>query len=153
MPGAEKSTTVFMEPLIRVRHSNWRRNAFSRYSVNISQTICVVSFASSAAYTPCCVFYEEKTDIHARLLHDYFLISFFNYRFYEFKFSLRFFTVIINPVPERIDSINSHTIGVLSPVLVTSSFLSVPLDGLSSEVFALMVNVVLAEPFNQIPIC
>ena len=115
-----------------------------------------------------CVFFEEKTDIHARLLHGYFLVLFFNYRFYEFKFSLRFFTVIINPVPERIDSINSHTIGVLSPVLgaVTSgtsgvwlSFLSVPLDGLSSEesllllsfwlllllseVFALMVNVVL----------
>ena len=114
---------------------------------------CVFSFASSAAYTPCCVFFEEKTDMYARLLHGYFLVSFFNYRFYEFKFSLRFFTVIINPVPERIDSINSHTIGVLSPVLVTSSFLSVPLDGLSSEVFALMVNVVLAEPFNQIPIC
>ena len=91
--------------------------------------------------------------LHQDILHGYFLVSFFNYRFYEFKFSLRFFTVIINPVPERIDSINSHTIGVLSPVLGTSSFLSVPLDGLSSEVFALMVNVVLAEPFNQIPIC
>ena len=107
-----------------------------------------------------CVFFEEKTDIHARLLHGYFLVLFFNYRFYEFKFSLRFFTVIINPVPERIDSINSHTIGVLSPVLgAVTSFLSVPLDGLSSEesllllsfwlllllseVFALMVNVVL----------
>ena len=86
MPGAEKSTTVFMEPLIRFRHGNWRRNAFSRCSVNISQTICVFSFASSAAYTPCCVFFEEKTDIHARLLHGYFLVSFFNYRFYEFKF-------------------------------------------------------------------
>ena len=128
-------------------------------------SVCVFSFASSAAYTPCCVFFEEKTDIHARLLHGYFLVSFFNYRFYEFKFSLRFFTVIINPVPERIDSINSHTIGVLSPVLGTSSFLSVPLDGLSSEesllllsfwllllsseLFALMVNVVLAEPSVQ----
>ena len=122
MPGAEKSTTVFMEPLIRFRHSNWRRNAFSRCSVNISQTIYVFSFASSAAYTPCYVFYEEKTDIHARLLHGYFLVSFFNYRFYEFKFSLRIFTVIINPVPERIDSINSHTIGVLSPVLGILSF-------------------------------
>ena len=98
----------------------------------------VFSFASSAAYTPCCVFFEEKTDIHARLLHGYFLVSFFNYRFYEFKFSLRFFTVIINPVPERIDSINSHTIGVLSPVL-----------GILSEVFALMVKVVLAEPSVQ----
>ena len=99
------------------------------------------------------------------------LVSFlvFNYFSDILRFFLRFFTVIINPVPERIDSINSHTIGVLSPVLGTSSFLSVPLDGLSSEesllllsfwllllsseVFALMVNVVLAEPFNQIPIC
>ena len=129
-------------------------------------SVCVFSFASSAAYTPCCVFFEEKTDIHARLLHGYFLVSFFNYRFYEFKFSLRFFTVIINPVPERINSINSHTLGVLSPVLgAVTSFLSVPLDGLSSEesllllsfwllsllseVFALMVNVVLAEPSVQ----
>ena len=46
--------------------------------------------------------FEEKTDIHARLLHGYFFVSFFNDRFYEFKFSLRFFTVIINPVPERL---------------------------------------------------
>lgn len=129
-------------------------------------SVCVFSFASSAAYTPCCVFFEEKTDIHARLLHGYFFVSFFNDRFYEFKFSLRFFTVIINPVPERIDSINSHTLGVLSPVLgAVTSFLSVPLDGLSSEelllllsfwlllllseIFALVVNVVLAEPSVQ----
>ena len=128
-----------------------------------------------------CVFFEEKTDIHARLLHGYFLVSFFNYRFCEFKFSLRFFTVIINPVPERMDSINSHTLGVLSPVSGATSFLSVPLDGLSSEelllllafwlllllpeelllllafwlllllsaVFALVVNVVFAEPSVQ----
>ena len=47
---------------------------------------CVFSFASSAAYTPCCVFFEEKTDIHARLLHGYFLVSFLNYRFYEFNY-------------------------------------------------------------------
>lgn len=49
-------------------------------------SVCVFSFASSAAYTPCCVFFEEKTDIHARLLHGYFLVSFLNYRFYEFNY-------------------------------------------------------------------
>ena len=103
-------------------------------------SVCVFSFASSAAYTPCYVFFEEKTDIHARLLHGYFLVSFFNYRFYEFKFSLRFFTVIINPVPERIDSINSHTLGVLSPVSGATSFLSVPLDDLSSEESLLLLS-------------
>ena len=32
-----------------------------------------------------CFFFEEKTDIHARLLHGYFFVSFFNDRFYEFK--------------------------------------------------------------------
>ena len=81
---------------------------------------------------------------YARLLHGYFLVSFFNYLFDESGFTLRFFAVIINPVPERMDSINSHATGVLSPVFGTSSFLSP-----SSEVSALMVKVVLAEPSVQ----
>lgn len=88
----------------------------------------------------------EKADTYARLLHKNFLVSFFNYLFDEFRFILCFFAVIMNPAPERIDSINSHATGVSSPVFGTSSIrLLFP----SSEVSALIVKVVLAVPSVQ----
>ena len=134
-PATEK-TNITANKSCRVRHFHFH----SHTRLLLWFRLCLFFHLFRSVYSLLCFLW--KKDGHTCPPSPcYFLVSFFNYRFYEFKFSQRFFTVIINPVPERINSINSHTLGVLSPVLgAVTSFLSVPLDGLSSEELLLLYH-------------